>query len=338
MKVLGIESSCDETSVACVDAGGVHSNLISSQIDLHQHFGGVVPELASRAHLSNILPVLSAALREADWTLDEVEGVAATAGPGLIGAVLMGLSCAKSLAWAKDFPFVGVHHLEGHILANDIDRRMVLPAMVLVVSGGHTQTVLVFSPGRYRILGRTRDDAAGETLDKTAKLMALGYPGGPLIESLASEGRPGAFEFPVGLRRKGELDFSFSGLKTAVRLRLQAMGESPARPQLADLALALQDAVIRSLLLKTRWALDSVDEEGIQGLYLAGGVARNASLRKTFAALAVERGLEFTPPPMAYCTDNAAMIAWAGRLRLRQGQSDSLQLGAFARGPLSSWG
>ncbi len=337
MRVLGIESSCDETAVACVDDGGVRSNLISSQVDLHRHFGGVVPELASRAHLSNILPVLSAALEEAGWTLDEVEAVAATAGPGLIGAVLMGLSCAKSVAWARRLPFVGVHHIEGHILANDIERPMTLPALVLVVSGGHTQTVWMEAPGRYRVLGKTRDDAAGETLDKAAKLMGLGYPGGPLIEKLAAGGRAGAISLPVGLRRRGELDFSFSGLKTAVRLRLEAMGDEVSEADRADLARALQDAVIESLVLKTAAALDALGAGRVRGLYLAGGVARNAALRDAFESLAAARRLVFTPPPPAYCTDNAAMIAWAGRHRLLAGQRDSLQLGAFARRPLSSW-
>ncbi len=334
MKVLGIESSCDETAVACVDEGGVRSNLISSQVDLHGRFGGVVPELASRAHLSNLLPVLEAALREADWTLDSLEGVAATAGPGLIGAVLMGLSCAKSLAWARRLPFVGVHHIEGHILANDIEQPMRWPALVLVVSGGHTQTVWMEAPGRYRVLGRTRDDAAGETLDKAAQLMGLGYPGGPLIEKLAAHGDSTAVSLPVGLRRKGELDFSFSGLKTAVRLRLEALGNDPKADEKADLAAGLQAAVVESLVLKTDAALRRVGPERVRGLYLAGGVARNTPLREAFGRLADRHGLHFRPPPPVYCTDNAAMIAWAGRARLLGGQRDPLTLAAFARGPL----
>ena len=337
MRVLGIESSCDETSVACVDDGGVQSNLVSSQVALHARFGGVVPELASRAHLRNILPVLDAALEDASWTLDEVEAMAATSGPGLIGAVLMGLTCAKALAWAKNLPFVGVHHIEGHILANGIDAPMAFPALVLVVSGGHTQTVLARAPGSYIILGSTRDDAAGETLDKTAKLMGLGYPGGPIIEKMAARGRPPEVELPVGLRQRDELDFSFSGLKTALRLRLEDLGENPTEQDKCDLARALQDAVLESLILKTRAALAAVADEGIAGLYLAGGVAANGPLRTAFAALAEERGLAFVPPPARYCTDNAAMIAWAGRLRLLAGQRDPLSLGAFARGALPRW-
>jgi N6-L-threonylcarbamoyladenine synthase len=337
VKVLGIESSCDETSVACVDAGGVRSNLVSSQVDLHRRFGGVVPELASRAHLTNALPVLEAALEEAGWTLDEVEAVTATAGPGLIGAVLMGLSCAKALAWSRRVPFVGVHHIEGHILANGIEHEMVLPALVLVVSGGHTETILVERVGSYRQLGGTRDDAAGETFDKTAKLMGLGYPGGPAVEKLAREGRPGNRVLPVGMRQRGELDFSFSGLKTAVRLELEALGPAPPRPELANLALALQSAVVEALVMKTRSALEFVADASPRGLYLAGGVAANGPLREAFADLAHEQGLSFVPPPLKYCTDNAAMIAWAGRLRLLAGKVDDLDLPAFARGPVRSW-
>jgi N6-L-threonylcarbamoyladenine synthase len=334
---LGIETSCDETSIACVDAEGVRCNLVSSQIDLHKAFGGVVPELASRAHLTNLLPVVETALETAGWNLEDVEGVAATAGPGLIGAVLMGLTCGKSLAYALDVPFVGVHHIEGHILANDIEERMAFPALALVVSGGHTETILVTRPGVYRRIGQTLDDAAGETFDKTAKLMGLPYPGGPQIERLARQGRPGALRLPRALARKGNLDFSFSGLKTAVRLEVEALGEAPATTDLADVALALQDAVVDSLVEKTRRALEIPESEAVRGLYLAGGVAANGPLRARFGELAQRRRLRFRPPPLAYCTDNAAMIAWAGRIRLLEQGPDSLEIGAFARGGLSSW-
>ena len=214
---------------------------------------------------------------------------------------------------------------------------MALPALVLVVSGGHTQTVLTRAPGSYQILGSTRDDAAGETLDKTAKLMGLGYPGGPMIEKMAARGRPTEVELPVGLRQRDELDFSFSGLKTAVRLRLQDLGEGASEQEKCDLARALQESVIKSLMLKTTTALRACADEGIRGLYLAGGVAANGPLRAAFAQLARERGLDFRPPPFRYCTDNAAMIAWAGRLRLLAGQSDPLSLTAFARGDLPQW-
>jgi N6-L-threonylcarbamoyladenine synthase len=342
VRVLGLETSCDETSVACVDGDGVRANLVSSQVDLHARFGGVVPELASRAHLTNLLPVLDAALRAAGWTLADVEGIAATAGPGLIGAVLMGLSCGKALAWSLGVPLAGVHHIEGHILANDIETPLALPALVLVVSGGHTETVLVTRVGSYQRLGTTLDDAAGETFDKTAKLMGLPYPGGPAIEHLAREGRAGAVELPRALRQSGNLDFSFSGLKTAVRLKLAALGAAPQRAQLADVARGLQDAVIDTLLDKTRRALAACADprlcpQPLRGLYLAGGVAANGPLRETMAQLAGERDLVFVPPPLAYCTDNAAMIAWAGRRRLLLCGGDPLDLPAFARAGLVSW-
>jgi N6-L-threonylcarbamoyladenine synthase len=337
MRIIGIETSCDDTSVACVDDEGVRSNLVSSQIDLHQHFGGVVPELASRAHHTNLLPVSEAALREAGWELRDVEAVAATAGPGLIGAVLMGLSWAKSLSYALRLPFVGVHHIEGHILANGIDRAMQLPAIVLVVSGGHTETVVVHQIGQYERIGTTRDDAAGETFDKAAKLMGLEYPGGPVIERLARTGRSGKVELPRALLAAGELDFSFSGLKTAVRRTIEALGPSPLEQELADVAHALQLAIMDSLVEKTRRAIDTQAGTGLKGLYLAGGVAANGPLRDAFAGLAAERSLDFEPPPLAYCTDNAAMIAWAGRWRLLRGGPDSLDLPAFARGGIQNW-
>lgn len=337
MRVLGIETSCDETSVACVDDEGVRANLISSQVDLHQHFGGVVPELASRAHLTNVLPVCQAALERSEWRLDDVQAVAATAGPGLIGAVLMGLSWAKSLSYALDVPFVGVHHIEGHILANGIEREMQFPCLALVVSGGHTETVFVRRVGNYERVGTTRDDAAGETFDKAAKLMGLGYPGGPVIQELAERGRPDRLELPRALQADGELDFSFSGLKTAVRRAIEALGPTPREQDLADVARALQEAIVDSLVEKTARALDARAGEGIRGLYLAGGVAANGPLRGAIGRLASERDLDFAPPPMAYCTDNAAMIAWVGREKLLRARPDGLDLAAFARGGIDSW-
>ena len=334
MNVLGIETSCDDTSVACVDADGVRSNLVSSQIDLHGHFGGVVPELASRAHVRNVLPVIDGALEDAGWTLRDVQAVAATAGPGLIGAVLTGLTAGKGLAWSLDVPFVGVHHIEAHILANGIEGPLPFPWLVLVVSGGHTELVRVDAPGRYTRLGATRDDAAGETFDKSAKLMGLGYPGGPAIQALAREGRPGRFDLPRALPRRDDLDFSFSGLKTAVRLQFEQFGPEPSRQDVADLAHALQEAVVDVLVSKTERALEAFHPAS---LALAGGVAANGPLRERFVDLARRRRLEFRAPSLAYCTDNAAMVAWAGRLRLLEHGPDPLTFPAFARRALSSW-
>ncbi len=339
MRVLAVETSCDDTSVACVDDTMVRSNMVSSQVDLHAHFGGVVPELASRAHLTNVLPVTQVALEAAGWKLDDVQAVAATAGPGLIGAVLMGLTFGKTLAWSLDVPFVGVHHIEGHILANDIEEPMALPAVVLVVSGGHTETVYVPRAGVYEHVGRTRDDAAGETFDKTAKLLGLGYPGGPILEKLARSGRPEQFTLPRALWKRGDLDFSFSGLKTAVRLAVEGLGEVTQQDR-CDVAWALQDVVVSTLVEKTRRAINahrgSHDEE-LRGVYLAGGVAANGPLRDQFGRLAAQEGLTFRPPALAYCTDNAAMIGWAARTRLLAQTGDPLDLPAFARAPLASW-
>ena len=335
MKVLGIETSCDESSVALADADGVHANLVSSQIQLHDKFGGVVPELASRAHVRNLLPVIEAALEQSGTRLDEVDAVAATAGPGLIGAVLTGLTCAKALAWSLQCPFVGVHHIEAHILANSIDVPMQFPALALVVSGGHTELVLVRGPGDYQRLGVTRDDAVGETFDKTAKLMGLPYPGGPVIEGLARDGREGEVKLPRSLTTPGNLEFSFSGLKTAVRRHLESLGPAPTARQQADLARGLLDAVLDVLLMKTERALDQQPQ--VRGIYLAGGVAANGPLRERFAGLARERGLDFRPPRLAWCTDNAAMVAWTGRLQLLAGRVDGLNLPAFARGGIRSW-
>lgn len=337
MRMLGFETSCDDTSVACVDDTGVRSNLVSSQIELHGVFGGVVPELASRAHVRNVIPVLRAALDRADWELGDVQALAATAGPGLIGAVLTGLTTAKALAWSLRLPFVGVHHIEAHILANGIGRPMEFPSLVLVVSGGHTELVRVDGPGRYARLGITRDDAAGETLDKAAKLMGLGYPGGPEIQRLAEAGTPGRFVLPRALPRRGNLEFSFSGLKTALRLELEGCGPAPSAQDLADLAHALQEAVVDVLVSKTERALEQPVTAGVRSLALAGGVAANGPLRARFAELAARRGLRITSPDLAYCTDNAAMVAHAGRLRLLERGPDPLSMPAFARGGVSNW-
>jgi N6-L-threonylcarbamoyladenine synthase len=333
--VLGIETSCDDTSVALYDDGaGVLENLVSSQVDLHGHFGGVVPELASRAHLVNLLPLVDYLLERQGVDPRELDGVAVTAGPGLIGALLVGLSTAKAICWATGRPLVGVHHIEGHILANQLIAPMTLPAAVLVVSGGHTEVVLMRDVGRYERLGWTLDDAAGECFDKTAQLLGLPYPGGPVIDRLAAGGRAGRFELPRPLARDPRVVFSFSGLKTAVRTLVTALPKPLSDQDVADLCHALREAVVDVLV--TRLA-QAAREHEVQALYLAGGVAANSLLRERTASEAARTGLKFLPPELAYCTDNAAMIACAGQARLAAGFSDPLTLDSFARRPLQSW-
>jgi N6-L-threonylcarbamoyladenine synthase len=335
VKVLGIETSCDDTSVALYDSErGVAENLVSSQVDLHDHFGGVVPELASRAHLVNLLPLVDLLLERQRLDLRDLDGVAVTAGPGLIGALLVGLNTGKALALAADLPLVGVHHIEGHILANALTADLVLPAVVLVASGGHTELIHMSEVGRYERLGATLDDAAGEAFDKTAKLLGLPYPGGPHIERAARQGTPGVFRFPRPLQKDRRLVFSFSGLKTAVRTAVQALPR-PLDPQnVADVALELQEAIVDSLCDKLFVA---ARRQHVKAVYLAGGVAANGRLRARVAHEAEKRGLHFEPPERVYCTDNAAMIAYAGFCHLQAGRRDPLGLDSFPRGPVTSW-
>ncbi len=335
MKILGIETSCDDTSVALWDSDrGVAANLLSSQVDLHGPFGGVVPELASRAHLVNLLPLLEHLLRQQDLRPRDLDGVAVTRGPGLIGALLVGLSTAKALARAVDVPLVGVHHIEGHLLANAITADLVLPAVFLVVSGGHTELILAREVGRYERLGGTLDDAAGEAFDKCAKLLGLPYPGGPPIERLARDGDPDRHRLPRPLLRDPRLVFSFSGLKTAVRLAAEALPRPLRDQDVADLCRGVQDAIVEVL---TRRLIQAAAQAGTPAVYLAGGVAANGALRAAVATEAARRGLHFTPPQRVYCTDNAAMIAYAGWEHLRHGRRDGLDLDSFARAPLSGW-
>ncbi len=335
MKVLGIETSCDDTSVAVYDsATGRAANLISSQVDLHDHFGGVVPELASRAHLVNLLPLVDVLLRREKLALEDLDGVAVTAGPGLIGALLVGLSTAKALALAADLPLAGIHHIEGHILANALTAEMVLPAVVLVVSGGHTELIHMPAIGRYERLGGTLDDAAGEAFDKTAKLMGLPYPGGPHIDRLAHQGAPGRFKLPRPLLKDPRPAFSFSGLKTAVRLVIEDLPRPLADRDISDVCRDLQDAIVDVLAGKL---FAQAERLQVPAVYLAGGVAANGWLRERVQAGAVRRGLHFVPPRPLYCTDNAAMIAMAGYHHLAAGRRDSLDIDSFARAPLASW-
>ena len=335
MRILGIETSCDDTSVALYDdRAGVLENLVSSQVDLHDHFGGVVPELASRAHLVNLLPLVQVVLERRDQRLADLDGVAVTAGPGLIGALLVGLSTAKALCWAAEVPLVGVHHIEGHILANLLEGPLELPALVLVVSGGHTELVLMEEIGRYERLGWTLDDAAGECFDKSAQLLGLPYPGGPAIDRLAEQGRDDRFSLPAPLRKDPRPAFSFSGLKTAVRTLVAELPRPLAEQDVADVCAALRRTVVDHLL--ERLEREAVRRR-VRAIYLAGGVAANSLLRRRTEVLARRHGFHFRPPRPAYCTDNAAMIACAGAARLAAGRSDPLTLDSFARRPITSW-
>jgi len=335
MKILGIETSCDDTSVALFDSEqGVAENLVSSQIDLHDHFGGVVPELASRAHLVNLLPLVDMLLARQELELGDLDGVAVTNGPGLIGALLVGLSTAKALAVAGELPLVGVHHIEGHILANALTAPMKLPATVLVVSGGHTEVIHMPEVGCYERLGGTLDDAAGEAFDKTAKLLGLPYPGGPHIDRLARQGNPDRFRFPRPLQKDPRIVFSFSGLKTAVRLAIEALPRPLVEQDVADVCHGVQEAIVDSLCQRL---FQAAEQQGTPAVYLAGGVSANGRLRRRVADEASRRGLHFVPPEPVYCTDNAAMIAYAGWCHLSAGRRDGLDLDSFPRGPVSTW-
>ena len=335
MKILGIETSSDYTSVALFDSeAGVASNLVSSQVDIHDVFGGVVPELASRAHLVNLLPLVETLLQRTELELSDLDGVAVTRGPGLVGALLVGLSTAKAVAMAADLPLVGIHHLEGHILANALTREMVLPAVVLVVSGGHTELIHMPRIGSYERLGGTLDDAAGEAFDKTAKLLGLPYPGGPHIDRLAGGGDADRFRFPRPLLKDPRTVFSFSGLKTAVRLAVEKLPRPLVEQDVADVACGVQHAIVEVLVKRL---FREAEQQDAQAVYLAGGVAANGQLRREVAAGAARRRLAFAPPEPVYCTDNAAMIACAGWHHLAAGRRDGLDLDSFARGVLTSW-
>ena len=323
MKVLGIESSCDETGVAVYDtalpgAAGLRAHAVYSQIALHAEYGGVVPELASRDHVRKLLPLIRQTLAEADLSVADLDGVAYTAGPGLVGALLVGAGVALSLAWALDVPAVAVHHMEGHLLAPLMeDDPPAAPFVALLVSGGHTQLVAVDGIGRYRLLGETLDDAAGEAFDKTAKLMGLPYPGGPQLAKLAEGGTPGVFRFARPMTDRPGLDFSFSGLKTQVLLAWRNSDQSDATK--ADIARGFEDAVVDTLAIKCERALDAA---GSDVIVVSGGVGANRRLRARLQAMAAARGGRACFPRPALCTDNGAMIAFAGALRLEAGQRE----------------
>lgn len=324
---IGIESSCDETSAAIVLNGReVLSNIISSQIDIHKKFGGVVPEVASRKHVEAISNVVKEAVDEAEIGFDRIDVITATYGPGLVGALLVGLSHAKGLSLALGKPFVGVNHIEGHICANYLAHKELKPPfMCLVVSGGHTHLVYVKDYGEYEILGKTRDDAAGEAYDKVARAIGLGYPGGPQIDNLAKEGNKHAIDFPRVYLEQDSLDFSFSGLKSAVLNYLNKMSMQNLYVNKADVAASFQQAVVEVLVDK---AMKATKFKNVNKLCLAGGVAANSALRAEFERRCKKEEIEFFYPPNVLCTDNAAMIASAGYYEFIQGRMSKLSINA----------
>ena len=336
MNILGIDTSCDDTCAALVKDGRyVLSNIVNSQVPVHHEHGGVVPELASREHIRNILPVVRESLKKAGLTKKDIDAVAVTVGPGLVGALLVGIYFAKAFCYANRIPLVGINHLEGHILSIFLEKKSPpFPFVALTVSGGHTNIYHVRDFGDYTVLGQTLDDAAGEAFDKIAKLLDLGYPGGPVIEKLARAGRFDAIDFPRAYLSKDSLDFSFSGLKTAVALYFRKWHDHRAKGNtisVADIAASFQAAVVDVLIDKV---VAAAERMGVRSVVLAGGVARNASLRDKLMTTMSERGIDLFFPSPEFCTDNGAMIAIAGYYRRRRGESDSLTLDARSRFPL----
>jgi N6-L-threonylcarbamoyladenine synthase len=330
VRLLAVETSCDDTCAAVLDGTRIRSNVISSQAAAHDHFGGVVPEVASRHHLVLATPVIRAALEEAETGLDEVEAVAVTAGPGLIGALLVGLSTAKATAASRRLPLIPVDHLHGHVATNFLEPDPLEPPFLcLIASGGHTILAGVRDHGGFEVLGETLDDAAGEAFDKGARMLGLGYPGGPALERLARDGDPGAFGFPVAMTRDPGLDFSFSGLKTALYYRCRELGESGVTERRADLAASFQEAVVGQLTAKLERALR---QGGWPAVALGGGVAANGLLRSRAGALCEQHGLPLKLVPASLCTDNAAMIGAAALHTPALGYPEYLGFDAFATG------
>ncbi len=343
LTLLGIETSCDETAAAIVtglpgEPGGIRANLVLSQIDEHAPYGGVVPEIAARAHIDHLDSLIAAALDEAGLALSDLDGIAATAGPGLIGGLMVGLVTGKALAFAADKPFIAVNHLEAHALTPRLIAATPFPYLVLLVSGGHCQLLEADAVGSYRLIGTTLDDAVGEAFDKTAKLLGLGYPGGPHVEKWAAEGDPKRFDLPRPMKGRPGADFSFAGLKTALRQAVTALG--PLTDQdVADAAASFQMAVADAIEDRARNAMramrETANSDGPIPFVVAGGVAANKALRARLETLADAEGFALTAPPLPLCTDNAAMIAWAGIERLALGRTDGLDAGPRARWPLA---
>jgi len=341
MVILGIETSCDETAAAVVDGErAIRANVVLSQLEEHRPYGGVVPEIAARSHLDHVDSLVAEAMAQAGIDFDQLHGVAATGGPGLIGGLFVGVMTAKAIAAVRNLPFMAVNHLEGHALTVRLTDGIAFPYLLLLISGGHCQLLVVAGVGRYRRLGGTIDDAAGEAFDKSAKLLGLGYPGGPALERAAEGGDPDRFQLPRPMKGRPNCDFSFSGLKTAVRHAAAAL-KPPLGPQsqaVKDLAATFQQAVGDVLADRTTRALEAFrDETGRNGpLVVAGGVAANRYLRGRLAATAEAAGAALHAPPPALCTDNAAMIAWAGLERLRLGLADPLDFAPRPRWPLEA--
>ena len=340
MQILGIETSCDETAVAVVGDTNprIRANLVLSQLAEHERFGGIVPEVAARAHLANLDRLVKGALAESGIGWDGLDGIAATGGPGLIGGVMVGVMLAKSIALARELPFLAVNHLEGHALTARLTDDVPFPFLLLLVSGGHCQLLIAEGVGRYHRLGTTVDDAAGECFDKGAKLLGLGFPGGPAIERAAANGDPARFPLPRPLKGRPGCDFSFSGLKTALRETVVARGGTSALSQqdVADLSAGLQAAIGDSLAERTSHAIRKFRQDHPTGSHLvvAGGVAANQAIRASLARLAAQHDLAFVAPPPLLCTDNGAMIAWAGLERLKAGLVDGLDFAPRPRWPL----
>ncbi|MEW9798359.1 tRNA (adenosine(37)-N6)-threonylcarbamoyltransferase complex transferase subunit TsaD [Alteromonas sp. CYL-A6] len=333
MRILGIETSCDETGVAVYDdEQGLLSHELYSQVKLHADYGGVVPELASRDHVRKLIPLINKAMADADTTPSELDAVAYTQGPGLVGALLVGSSVGRSLAYAWGVPSVGVHHMEGHLLAPMLEEtKPEFPFVALLVSGGHSMLVKVDGIGRYTLLGESIDDAAGEAFDKTAKLLGLDYPGGPLLAKLADSGEPGHYQFPRPMTDRPGLDFSFSGLKTFAANTIRDADDS--EQTRANIAYAFQEAVVDTLTIKCKRALK---QTGLKRLVIAGGVSANRALREKMQAVMQELGGEVFYPSLGFCTDNGAMIAYAGMQRLKAGQLSDLSAQARPRWPLDT--
>jgi len=331
MKVLGIETSCDETGVAVYDSDtGLLAHILHSQADMHAEYGGVVPELASRDHIRRIIPLLRSVLHDAGLESDQLDGIAYTAGPGLIGALLVGVATGRSLAYGWNIPAVAVHHMEAHLLAPMLEKAPPdFPFIALLVSGGHTQLVQVNQPGDYVMLGESLDDAAGEAFDKTAKMLGLGYPGGPALSALADQGNPNRFQFPRPMTDRPGLDFSFSGLKTMAVNTIRAEPDDPQTR--ADIARSFVDAVVDTLAIKCQRAMQAT---AIRTLIAAGGVSANRQLRFELQKRVSAMGGEVYFPRLEFCTDNGAMIAYAGCLKLQAGNTESLAFFARPRWPM----